>query len=209
MWQNDTGAASGSYGELLQVTIQYETGNAEQDYNPADPETFLRHSVTAGGEFLVLPPKNTTFVAEDSDGNETGQAANKDFQVPSVKMLPTMEHTLDWSYVVSPPWSTIRDQLGTVNDSAITLFNSAPAETVMFMSLQGEQQFTTGGVRPWSLSYKFSEKNITEGSRNYGWNHVYNPSKPGFERLKRRDPNTGTLSPLYEESDFLKLFQSG
>jgi hypothetical protein len=148
----------------------------------------------------MIPPKNTKVGGED----------NKDFGAPITKIIPTLEHSLDWEYVIDPPWTDIRLQLGTVNDAAIPLFNNAPIETVLFMSLSGEQNWTTAGAKPWSLSYKFSERNIfqEEGDNPATWNHVYNPSTNKFERIKRKDP-AGEEVDMYAKSDFKDLFKSG
>ena len=205
IWQIDPGAPAGTYLDMLQVEVSYETAKPQEEYDPKDPETFLKHSVSAGGEFLVLPPKH--MVGEDS-------GAIKDFQIPLTKVVPTIEHSLDWSYVLYPPWTAIRDQLGTVNDYAIPLFNNAPPETVLFMSLTGEQQITTAGAKPWSLSYKFSQKQVMQTFTvagkdvevSCGWNHLYNPSVAGFERVLRKHPVSGKLYAMYEKSDFLDLF---
>ena len=200
-WSYDSGAPAATYESLCRCTIEYETGQAQDEINPEDPTTFLEHSITAGGEFLIIPPTNINW-------GENGEEQNKGHQAPVTKILPTIEHTLNWRYVRNPPWSTIRNQLGTLNDAVLAIFNDAPAETVMFMSVQAEQKYTTGGIKPWSMSYKFSERNVTDdGEQDIGWNHAYNPTKPGFQRLKRKKTADNSLADLYDQSDFSELFK--
>lgn len=202
MWRVDTGAPAGTYQDIVKATITYEAKPSEDNFNPQDPVTWLKHSVTTGGEFLCLSPKNTKW---ESSGDM------KDFHTPITKILPTIEHSLDWSYVLYPPWTTIRNYLGTVNDAVIPLFNNAPEETVLFTSLTGDQSYTLQGAMPWNLSYKFSERHITEGSDDQiGWNHVYNPSTGKFEKLLRQNPDDSEDDgrPLYESNNFLNLFQA-
>lgn len=199
-WQYDSGAPSGTYESLCRCTIEYATGQDQDEVDPADPTTFLEHTVTAGGEFLIIPPSNTNW-------GENGETENKSHQVPITKILPTLEHTLRWSYVRNPPWTTIRNQLGTLNNATLGIFNDAPAETVMFMSIQAEQRYTTTGVKPWSIDYKFSERNITDNDTDgIGWNYAYNPAEAKFVRLKRK-LSDGTLVDLYDSSPFQDLFK--
>jgi hypothetical protein len=199
MWNADPSAPAGTYVDMVNVKIDYATAKPPEEHDPGDPETYLKHSVSAGGEFLMLPPKNL-------EGDTTGPI--KDFHLPMMKVIPTIEHSLDWSYVLNPPWQSIRSQLGTVNSGTFAYFNNAPPESVLFMSLTGEQQVLTDGARPWSLSYKFSEKYFVDNGTICTWNHLYNPAKGGFERIRRKDPVSGSLSDMYSQSNFISLFQT-
>lgn len=203
----DSGAPTGTYDSLCAVTIQYETmqNESEQEQDPNDPETFLEHSVTTGGEFMSWPPANTK--KQDAEAGQTGGAAvaNKDPISPVVKTIPTIEHTLKWKNCLSPNWERIISYLGHVSSEDMPLLFDAIEETVLFMGVSGSQSYlwdgATSGVQPWTLDFRFSHKQIDENGAIYGWNHVYSPSDGGWRKLYRADGQ-----PLFLSADLVKLF---
>ena len=224
-----------TYSQYYLATITYETSQLDeddddQDPNETNPETFLEHSVSVGGQLLATQPKNVKVADQPLSENpgypdlddayvvpEADRLENKDPQLPITRLIPGIEHNLKWKFVLNPDWATIRARLGHLNNKAVPLFFDAPAETVMFTGVSGSQQFlwtgrllrpglTTPGqvrVKPWSLDFKFSERYVIEGEAEYGWNHVFSPTKQKWVRLARPD-GTG----IYRTANLLDVFQS-
>lgn len=213
-----TGLAGTTYGKLMFVTINYETGlNNETD------SEFLEKSFDAGGEFLHIPPTkvHTAALTPDDPGYIGGGAdyqPNKNSQLGIYKRIVTIDYNYRWRQVLFPSltlWSKYFQALGKVNEKVSKIFNGAAKETVLFSGLSGSQTFrfykrrTIGDA--WSLNFKFSqrllyEKDPADGqSKYFGWNHIYNPDTHKWEVL-RRGTNTGPT--LYETVDFDNLFKS-
>lgn len=207
-----------TYGRLVYLDITYETGvgNEDEQNQPDenDPVTFLEHSLSAGVEYLSIPPTNSTVAeGEDPETNQGTYSANRDAQLGAFKIIPTVEHQLKWKWALKPNWTTIYGAMGKVNDSAIKLFHNAKKHHVLFTGVSGTQNYRmfrsrrnqTGLiVDPWSLEFKFSQRTINDGGAQYGWNHVFSPKKGKWVKLKRQD--TGQF--LYEDTDFLDLFKA-
>ena len=221
----------------MTMTITFKTMQETDDEEPdeGNPETFLEHSVNAGAEYLHIQPKAIEVSEKTVDGSQNqpfqhppgpdGQEpdcnnapddkeANKDPELAIYKVIPTIEHSLKWKFALNPSWTNIYRRLGTVNNSVIKMFNYAKKETVLFTGVSGQRSYRyfnsrAGGslsVTPWSLDFKFSQRSVYEGGNIYGWNHVYSPSKQKWVRPIRPRDN---CKPLFEASDFLKLFRSG
>jgi hypothetical protein len=209
-------APNGTYDDLYRVTINYETMK-ESDDNERDenkPETFLEHSMSAGGEFLSIPPNKTSITDGDIDtvtSPSGGDEDNEDQQMPIVMSIPTIEHSFKWKFVLDPNWAEIYTQLGNINLKAIKFIPESKPETVMFTGVSGNQVYLWNGaalrVQPWSLTFKFSQRHIEEGGRTYGWNHVFSPKKGRWVYLFRAGDADGAHNPLYQRSDFLELFK--
>jgi len=207
----DPSARDGSYNDFYVADISYETGQ-EDDDNPHDenkPETFLEHSITAGGEFLSLPATRTQVEDVDIDGTSSPGAyeANEDNGMPILKTVCTIEHNLKWKFCLRPNWDTILSALGHVNDRAHKVFFDGRKETVLFSGVSGSQVYMWGGARlvaqPWALDFKFSHKEMTDEGGVFGWNHAYSPKKGKWVRLWR---NGGV--PLYLKSNLALLFRT-
>lgn len=211
-------AEDNTYGTLIELSVTYETGeNNEDEENDPDenkPETFLEHSLSAGVEYLSIPPtKIEESEGEDPEANQGVYTANKDQQLGAFKLIPTVEHQLKWKWALKPNWNTIYETLGKVNDDAIKLFNNAKKHHVLFTGVSGQQNFKLFRARrgqtgiiidPWSLDFKFSQRTINDGDSQYGWNHVFSPKKGKWVKIKRED--TGRF--LYEDADFKLLFKA-
>jgi len=173
-----------TFTDLVKVTIQYETKKEGGDQNDPDsgkPETILEHSMTAGAQFLSIPPAKTKTQNKDVDGKgKYPNAAGTDFannQDPprdnaSIRggitwVIPTVEHTLKFPLVRNPPWETLFSTLGKVNDEEIEEFFYAKQETVLFMGFSGSQKYLWDGasarVQPWSLDLQFSQRYVNRG----------------------------------------------
>lgn len=209
---NDALAPAGTYQPLVKLTIQYEIARQNEDDQPDEnnPESFLEHSINAGAEYLHIPPKKVEISAKGIEEQSAADVfeVNKDPQLGAYKIIPTIEHSLRWKFVLKPAWTTIYQTLGKVNDAAIKVFNDAKPESVLFSGISGQQSYRyfrrTIQTLPWSLDFKFSQRCVFEANKTYGWNHVYSPNKNAWVKLRRQENNLF----LYETADFLELFKA-
>lgn len=179
-----------SYSAFAIVTVQYES---RMPYNPDDPETFLKRKLSVGGEFLSLSEAKTSWRQSEESGEDGSFKydiePNKDFKAPIARVIPTIEHQLQWQDVIDPPWENIRDRIGRINRTEFTILDRAPPETVMFLGVTASQRFNTSAyvnqsgiytginpftaendgftqtygeitLQPWTLDYKFSERRV-------------------------------------------------
>jgi len=212
----DSGAPDGTYDPFCAVQIDYETlqNESDQEQDPNDPETFLTHTVSATGEHLLIAPNNSTIQPglEAGDDSTGGQEPIKSRTPPIVKTIPTIEHGLKWKNVLAPKWDRIISYLGKINDR-IYVFSGAGSDSelaaakhcLMFRGVSGSQSYiwdgASAGVQPWSLDFKFEQREIDDGGKTYGWNHVFMPDRGDWVQLRRAN---GEL--LYEDVDIKKLF---
>lgn len=122
--------------------------------------------------------------AAEKDQKDVGEHTNASVAVG------TMEHDIDWSYVLNPPWAAIRSTVGRVNAYN---FAGSPAECLLFLGAECSREVTNKGLKRWKMGYKFSEKNQNhlDPTKPMGWNHFLRPNgdKAGqFQRLGRRVP---------------------
>lgn len=155
-------------------------------------KVFLSHKVNVGGEFLTWP-SNALQYSEPSDPSAT-PATPTNTEVPQDAMIgvvsPQIEHTITWHHAVFPPWAAIRRLVGHVN--AYT-FSGAKRQTMLFLGVDASREITNNGARPWTLDYKFVEKdnNLVNPLNPYGWNHFLRTrghSAGTFARVFRRPP---------------------
>lgn len=176
-----------TYSTKAKVTINYRTPKFEED---DEAETFFTHRISIGGEFLTLPASGFKW------SGETTTVQNDD--LVAGKVIPTAEHQLTWDYVLTPPMATIRATIGKVNNAA---FLGAAAETLLFLGADMEQETTTGGLRPWKVDYRMSERLLKQGGASVGWNYFFRPDTGNFERLLTRAGGA-----VYDQAPFLPLF---
>lgn len=176
----DSAADPYPYDPDYLVQIQYKvTKEADTQRNQQQPETFLEHSLQAGGEFYSIGKDRLRY---SEDGNEVGgtlagQAISEENMPGAHLSVATLEHTLKWPFALAPDWATFFSCLGKVNSAASVLFNNAPVETVLFSSISGQQKYVWNGasasVQPWTLDFKFSQRVMKDGATDITWNHVY------------------------------------
>lgn len=79
-----------SFDDNCLVKIEYSTelDNDENERNPQDPVTFLERSITAGGQFLSIPPKKTQVQDSDVDFRNCTNATAMENGKPTVNGVP-------------------------------------------------------------------------------------------------------------------------
>jgi hypothetical protein len=120
------------------------------------------------------------------------------------KRIPVTVHNLTWHNVIHPPWDTIHQLQGTINNA---VFLGCPADTVLFDGAEAEKTFRAGfkpGESPvcWKIKYIFRERSIKHSGSIYGWNHIYRESPAGWVEI-----NNGS-DKLYDSANHMLLFQS-
>jgi hypothetical protein len=179
------GQAEGEQWAKVNVTFKLRNDDEEE-------ETLLSHSITIGGEFMTLPNSQMLY---KTTGNPV---ANED--IKAAKVVPSLEHSMEWNEVPQIPYSAIRSCIGCVNGGS---FFGAAAETLLFSGADISRQVTTDGTKPWKVSYKFSEKGINAYSGLGGWNHFYDPLNDRWDYLV----SSVNGAKVYETRNFSTLFQ--
>jgi hypothetical protein len=137
---------------------------------------------------IVSDPGNTWYIYGKSVGDKDQKAVSE--QANATVAVVTMEHDIEWSYVLNPPWSAVRSTIGRVNAYS---FAGSPSECLLFLGADCSREVTNKGLKRWRMSYKFSEKNQNhlDPTKPMGWNHFLRPEgdKAGrFQRLGRKVP---------------------
>ena len=138
--------------------------------------TFVSHSVTMGGEFMSWPNAALQYGSPDVPltSREGGMSSEDVKTVPEDQMvgviMPTIEHSITWHFCPFPNWKAIRRMIGHVN---AYWFCGCPPETMLFVGCEASRETTNTGIRAWSLTMKFAERNIHQVRQEYpiGWNH--------------------------------------
>jgi hypothetical protein len=178
-------APDGTYSDFYELTLNYSSqfqSNDNQE-DPNKPETFLEVTKNAGGQFLSIPPVNTSTnegavptspgetggtvtkadgssASEEDIPNETNQDQNQGITFT----IPTIEWTMNWPRVLNPRFDVINRMIGSVNASFMPVFDNAPIETVLFAGYTAKRNYLWVGfgntLQPYSLSFKFSQRMI-------------------------------------------------
>jgi len=227
----DSEAPEGTYGQFLKCTVSFGTSPwNDSEPDSSDPLTYLEVSSVASGEFLVSAIRGRQdatiklipewiFPAPIS-----ARLENKDVDIGQPINQSMVEHNLRWSQI---PYSyfngvlatILRESMGKVNSDPMSIFNDAPAETIMFLGYSRTNQYTWrsghSGTSPIALDLKFLEKNFevddpiaTETSIQVTHNHVYRPGD-SWRRLTIRKEGTAVYNPLYVSYDLNTIFELG
>jgi hypothetical protein len=169
-------------------SVQVEFPNTSSDSpdkpNGVDDVTGLVHQISAGGEVVTLDQSSLKW----SDGESV-----KGTNISSHKVIPTIEHSIQWKRVLSPPWVAMRSLIGKVNNMDLGPFQTGTIieETLLYLGFTASPDISADGTRLWDISYKFSERRVDEltkaaiggavtpdGVDGYtsqygGWNHFY------------------------------------
>jgi len=177
------------------VTVQYEPLPTEE--RPELPEredgTFLSYKMDFGTEFMQMPGQ--ALVWANAPGIPVRNEA-----LPTTRIV-VIEHHLSWSRVIDPPWQTIQETSGCVNDNTGQVgadgdewyFMNAGVETLLFDGCTAATEYTAideigNPFQAWKLDYVFREKLIRafnyipgEGDAEVqaGWNHFWREFEPG------------------------------
>jgi hypothetical protein len=206
----------GPYSPAVLVTVNYGT-NFDSQFKSArtsgDPRSFLEPAFSATVEMLsVYLNRNTKTVNEGVTSTPTlaGGTQPKELSAPMVKLIPIVERTYRWGWALDPDFTAIFACLGTVNQTELLYVPGAKSETVLFVGLSGKQTYRLSNgsllISPWDLEYKFVQRQLVDGGKTIGWNHVYVPDNQRFERLYREKAD-GTKANLYELNNFTDLFK--
>lgn len=172
--------------EKAKVTINYKT------------VTIPEYTWSIGGEFLSMPTKELKWSADSSEVTEDVQVG---------LMVPTIEHEVKIPRVKNPPFATIREHVGQVNDVDVVFpTGTAKSETLLFLGAHFTPVVMADGTTAFDLSYKYSEKETEADDEAYGgWNHFWRPDAKGFYRIIR----SGTTDGVYKKIDHNHLMVSG
>lgn len=152
--------------------------DADQD-GEGDPVPFLTHSWSIGGDFITMDDTAMFWSSGDS-AKATGIAANK--------IIPTIEHSINWKRVLYPPFNAIRECLGKVNSRTMTFSTGRIyPECLLFNGAELSRDIMSDGARAWDLTYRFSERRVdaVEALRM-----LYDAGTPGY------DPNDNDYRAL-------------
>ncbi len=181
-------------------TVEWDAGNGGPDNSPrqgddpkADDETLISHKVEIGGEFMMIPAAGLRWFYgynREADQYGTGEGFSKHVldDVGAGVLIPLMEHEITWHKVRFPPWQSIKDTMGCVNDRR---FSACPIGTLLFAGCEANIDFSAMDTKYWTLTYKMSYKNLLKLPGNNpsefrGWNHFFRPESGKFEFLTRR-----------------------
>lgn len=149
--------------EYAHLTIQYSSleqqspsdqNEADQD-GDGDPVPFLTHSWSIGGDFITLDNAKM-FWSSGTSAEATGIAANK--------IIPTIEHSINWKRVLNPPFDEIRNCLGKVNEKKMTFATGTIyPECLLFNGAEMSRDIMSDGTRAWDVTYRFSERRVDAG----------------------------------------------
>ena len=193
------GGATYASGAL--VTVQYKqslNGTPTPDVPELPDFTYLSTETDVGAEYFTVPSRTWKW-------SVLAKQLPPDITVAIIE--PVTTYNVTWHYVVSPPWSTMSDLAGHVNNAP--LFGKA-ADTILFCGCKTSTQWATNTVRPlWNLTYVFKERahKLTTGAI-VGWNYFYNENLNGVEHWQLVVATNGGQQP-YKASDLGALFGYG
>jgi len=192
------------YDGFAKITVNYEllVPSEREDLPAIEAGTFLSYRQDFSVEKLVLPGHSLRWSDQP--------AVPVPPEIAPTVHVPTIEHRLTWHRVVDPPWTAIRDCVGTLNSRQ---FMGAAAGTVLLDGASAEREFINindfaSPELGWQIGYVFLEKAVKAvGGNSVGWNHAYRSlpaDDPGWDELT--DAND---QRPYSSTDFQQLFQFG
>lgn len=195
-WSQDPGAPSGTYGEYFKLTLTYSALD-QDDVSGDDPTAWLEVSSDVSAEIVAGGVSNSVWVTSelwlDQDANlyrpAGAQIGLKKANIGLSKISPQTEWSVDWKHVPRTVMNSLinrmRTYAGYINSSAMPLFNNAYPGTILFMGGTTRKEWTwmpEETQSPMTLSMKFSEKRIVDGSGIIkGHNYFWIPEAQRFE----------------------------
>ena len=130
---------------------------------------------------------------------------NLDAQTPILMHVPTCEWALRWKLVPNPNFAWYVYHLGRVNSDSPAILGGPSPETCLFAGFSAQQRFVWSGgsvfSQPWTVEFKFSQRQVPSQGPVYGWNHVYHSIKGRWVRVLRPD---GTwMHPTFSVTNFI------
>ena len=195
------------------AVINYETARVEATQG-SDPVANLTHQISVGGQMLDLDPGGLVWTADNRrPDSKTGANA----------YIATIEHSITWHHVASPPFAAIRACLGTVNSGNLTFNTGTMApETAHFTGAELSRDILSTGALAWRVTYHFSERRVTPAADDTdaggvgGWNHFFRSdamptegavtAKTGWYRLAFAGSRVNAGDPIYALADHSALF---
>lgn len=206
----DPGAPSGTYQDVVQCSIDFETMNDQDESDENQPETFLEVSCTGGGHFVHTDAPGSQWWVDESTAETVAADKVVGPDVPLGMTVPTVDWDLSWPRVPYTYWTgtliaKIRAALGQVNSAAMPIFANAPRGTILFVGYTLRKSYTwrAGATyqQPFNLAMKFQEKRVVDSSGVVrGHNDFWKPGV-GWRYLKHRDG-----SPIYRYSNLTGIF---
>jgi hypothetical protein len=181
-------------------TTAFDVGNEPRPELPKVPKgTYLTFRADLGAEYMATPGRIWRWQAPPAN------PVVPDDVNPGL-LIPQGTFHLTWHRVALPPWSTMRELRGKVNDAT---FVGAPAGTVLFLGARVRRRFhfvALGGF--WEVQYTFQEntKELTSGAK-VGWNHFYKETKVAGEHWVAIADEDGNAP--YGAGDLTQLFVFG
>jgi hypothetical protein len=172
-----------------------------------DATQLISVKLSVGGQMQFVAP--TSEIVWSDSGKVVSE---QDAQV--MKFIPMIEHSYTRHRAVAIPWVAIRNCIGRVNASTLSVypFSNVGAETLLMAGAEIGFTYDSGGNAQWTLDYRFNEMVITHDNVDSppgGWNHVYRKSKsgakPGNIWVKVKD-STGTSIQYQTTNAFPTLF---
>jgi hypothetical protein len=171
---------------------QYLLAKCKVKYGPLpyDPTTLLTRKFSVGGEVMTYPSASIRWVGEVTTISGDGISAGK--------ILPSVDHSITFHRVVTPPYEDIRDLVGKVNESE---FEDVAEECLLFLGAEMSFVFTTTGQEMWTVDYKFQERLVQALGIQLGWNYFWREDLGIWAKLETKNGD-----PIYPSGDFTPLF---
>jgi len=202
----DTGApaqpaAAGTYGQVCEVTVQYDNQLPEPVMN--DPWTYLDVSASVAGEYMSVDLRDANWDSPTGDQIQ-------DQTLPLTLIVPEVEWTVV-SRMVSKRYfeDTLKVKLdtalGRVNSSAFVALLESPAGCSLFVGFETEETgvltYPDGTVDlSLTITLKFLEKRIYGDAGLFTHQHVYDPGEGRWRLVYVKE------QPLYKTYDMNSLF---
>lgn len=193
---------SNSYPAAL-VTATYRfrflDGQDGRDDLPDVPDgTYLSYRADLSSEYESAPGRTWRWAVDSS--------ALPDDVDPRI-LVPAETFTLTWHRVPRPPWNTMRDLRGRLNES--TFLNYA-AGSILFLGARTEHDFQITETGLWRLHYHFKVKVVSSTASAGvldGWNRRYREQADTDEHWLSIEDEDGNQP--YVTGDFADLFLFG
>lgn len=208
-FDSDSEAPDGTYEPYLRVVVNYATSEAgDAAPSQTDPKTFLQVTASSGGSFLTEDlgtkarwrnPEGDLVAVDDKDSKRIIVESSTEWNV--------RWRSIPWAWFQSTYKSRLDNAMGKVNSVDMSLFHSAPAETVLFSGYDYGQDFSylTGynGEPFIEANLKFSERNFKHDDVQVTWNRFWNPEYNQYLELLVDGEN-----PVYNTTDLMSLFRA-